>query len=211
MGQGKGRFAVPLVAVLVLVGLAMAAPAPVRAATTYYVGNGGDTSSGGQCANAANTTCTLREAIGAAAAGDTITFKAGVTAVTLTSDQFSLTRNVTIAGPTGGATVRRNASAGAFRILTVNSGVTANLSNLTIRGGSDASGAGGGGIYNNGGTTTLANVTVSGNTSGGLGGGIYLNGGTVTLTNSTVSGNTGSLAAAASQTAAARSRSWTAP
>ena len=67
----------------------------------------------------------------------------------------------------------------------------------------------GGGIYN-GGTLTLTNSTVSGNTAWATrGGGIY-NSGTLTLTNSTVSGNTAHATAAAS-TMMARSRSPTAP
>jgi hypothetical protein len=51
-------------------------------------------------------------------------------------------------------------------------------------------GNGGAGIRNNGGTLTLTNSTVSGNSSNGNGGGgIYINGGTVTIINSTVSLN----------------------
>jgi hypothetical protein len=61
------------------------------------------------------------------------------------------------------------------------------LANLTIRNGRAT---GGGGIFN-GGTLTVTNSTVSGNTARGMpgkGGGIF-NGGTLTVTNSTVTGN----------------------
>src|SRR5207237_6364804 len=44
------------------------------------------------------------------------------------------------------------------------------------------------GVENSGGTFTITNVTVSGNSSLNTGGGIY-NGGTLTLLNSTISGN----------------------
>ena len=49
----------------------------------------------------------------------------------------------------------------------------------------------GGGLYDGGGTTTLTNCTVSGN-SASYGGGLYNDGGTTTLTNCTVSGNSAS-------------------
>jgi hypothetical protein len=48
----------------------------------------------------------------------------------------------------------------------------------------------GGGVYSLGGTVTLTNTTVSGNTASGSGGGMSSLAGTVTLTNTTVSGNT---------------------
>ncbi len=206
MGTGRRAVAAVLVAVLVLAGVGMA-PVSVRAAVaTYYVGNGGDTS-GGNCTTMGNTTCTLHDAVAASNANDpgtgqnTITFASSVTVVTLTtadaSDSTSglaLTKNVAITGPMGGTlVVQRSGGAGAFRIFYVGIDVTATLSNLTIRSGTTVSGSSGGGILN-GGTVTLTNSTVSGNTASsgsGSGGGIY-NFGTATLTNSTVSGNTAS-------------------
>ena len=44
------------------------------------------------------------------------------------------------------------------------------------------------GIYTSGGTITISNNTISGN-SGGYGGGIYARGGTITVSNNTISGN----------------------
>ena len=71
-------------------------------------------------------------------------------------------------------------------------GVTAELRRFTVTGGwldQDPKSTGGAGIYNDGGgTLTLTNSTVSGNTASG-GGGIFNNGGTLTLANSTVSEN----------------------
>ncbi|MBL0025271.1 MAG: hypothetical protein IPO98_09815 [Saprospiraceae bacterium] len=48
----------------------------------------------------------------------------------------------------------------------------------------------GGGMYTNGGTNTMTNNTISGNTARSDGGGMYTNGGTNTLPNNTISGNT---------------------
>jgi hypothetical protein len=101
------------------------------------------------------------------------------------------------------------------RVLVIGSGITVNISGVTIRNG--GTGGGGGGIFNvgtltltnsavsgssadgtggaggggisNAGTLTLINTTVNGNNAGPNGGGIY-NNGTMTLINSTVSGNT---------------------
>ena len=77
------------------------------------------------------------------------------------------------------------------RVFEVTSGVTANLSGLTITGGNANYG---GGLYNQGGTVTLTNVTVSGNTATISGGGLFNSpaefGTTLTLDNCTVGGNT---------------------
>ena len=56
------------------------------------------------------------------------------------------------------------------------------------------SGGNGGGIYN-GGSSTITNSTISGNTASGgnIGGGGISNSGNITLTNSTISGNTASV------------------
>ena len=81
----------------------------------------------------------------------------------------------------GNRSVRPNS-----RVLVAGSGITVNISGVTIRNG--GTGGGGGGIFNAG-TVTLTNSTVSGNNAGENGGGIYNGDGTVTLTNSTVSGN----------------------
>ena len=95
---------------------------------------------------------------------------------------------MTITGPAAGVTVSGN---NASRVFQVDPSVTASISGLTITGGNTT--GSGGGLYN-GGTTTLTNCTVSGNSAtsyGGYGGGLY-NGGTLTMTNCTVSGNSAS-------------------
>jgi hypothetical protein len=88
-----------------------------------------------------------------------------------------------------GATIRRDSAAPLFRILEVASGAKLTLNSLTITGGRPSAVSnfdGGGGILN-GGTLTLNNSSVSGNTAQ-FGGGIK-SPGTLALNSSTVSGN----------------------
>jgi uncharacterized repeat protein (TIGR01451 family)/CSLREA domain-containing protein len=83
------------------------------------------------------------------------------------------------------------------RVFHVTGGHIVSISGVTIRGG-QAMNANGGGIYNNGGSLTLTDCTITDNqalgadgtplVSSGLGGGIY-NLGTLIVTGSTVSGN----------------------
>ena len=110
--------------------------------------------------------------------------------ITLTSGQLTLSNTTlteTIFGPAAGLTI---SGGGLSRVFEVNSGVTASISRLTITGGSTS--GNGGGLYNLG-TTTLTDVTVSGNSAPNTstyGDGIY-NSGAITLTDCTVSGNSG--------------------
>ncbi len=142
--------------------------------------------------------CSLREAIQAAntnaavdacAAGEpvpTVDVIGPVVTGTiiLTSGTLSVTDDLTIDGPgVGSLTISGN---NASAVLTVDA-VTVNLHDLTIADGS--TGAGGGGIWNQG-TLTLHSSKVSGNTAPGSEGGGILNSGTLELNDSTVSGNT---------------------
>jgi hypothetical protein len=134
----------------------------------------------------------LRQAISNAAAGDTINFSLppGTAAITLTSDQLLINKNLTISGPGAGLlTVQRSTASGTpqFRIFQIASS-TVTISGLTIANGNPTSAVGGG--IGGGGTLTITNCTVSGNTAVS-GGGISI-GGTVTITNSTIAGNTAS-------------------
>ena len=75
-----------------------------------------------------------------------------------------------------------------WRVFYIYSGNDVSISGVTIRHGNTSTN--GGGIRNEGGTLTLTNSTVSGNTSSGnSGGGIYNILGTLTLVNTTVSDN----------------------
>jgi hypothetical protein len=87
----------------------------------------------------------------------------------------------TIDGMSQPVTIKGN---GSGSVLSVLNGVTLTLEGLTITGG-----AGTGGINNLGGTLTLVNSTLTGNTATNGGGIANSNGGTLTLTNSTLSGN----------------------
>ena len=79
--------------------------------------------------------------------------------------------DVTITGPSVGVTIARSTAAGTpdFRIMEVNSGVTATLENLTITGGNAGSSGAAAAIFNSG-TLTLTNSTLSGNSAGNGGG-----------------------------------------
>ena len=217
------------VALLALVGAAT--PTPVRAAGgTYYVGSTDGTTSvtTGCVTDFANTTCTLRGALAQNATdggGGTVSFGSTIPAATVTTidiggGTLTLANDVTIDGTgqaggdqrglhgetavvhgeTSGVTVSSVTGTDADRAATpsgtsggggiYNNGGTMTVTNSTLSGNSAING--GGGIYNNGGTVTVTNSTLSGNSATNGGGGIYNNGGTVTVTNSTLSGNSAS-------------------
>ena len=121
----------------------------------------------------------LRAQILAAASGDTINFSVSGT-ITLASSLPAIAISLTIDGSGQAITVD---GATSFQILSVNSGATLNLRNLTIAHG--FSSGDGGGVANEG-TLTVTNCTFSNNSTGinGDGGGID-NAGTLTVTNST--------------------------
>jgi methionine-rich copper-binding protein CopC len=143
--------------------------------------------------------CTLRAAIETAnfvPSDDVISFNASLNngTISLGSALPDLGDNVNsgnldITGP--GATllkVQRDSGAAQFRIFTVPSGKTVNISGLTISGGDSALDGGG---VSNAGTLNLDDVVVSGNSTDNDGGGVRNNsGGTLTITGSTIGGNT---------------------
>ena len=133
----------------------------------------------------------LREAITAAnnQAGDDIINFSVTGTINLTGALPDLSSNIQIHGPGAASlTVRRN-TGGDYSIFTVVGGPTVVLDGLTISNGSGTNGGlYGGGIFNDyGGTLTVSNITLSGNSSD-YGGGI-LNFGTLTVSNSTLLGN----------------------
>ena len=134
----------------------------------------------------------LRDAITTAnttAGNDDIVFNTGVTgtialAAALPTIITSATAGaLTITGP-GASSLTISGSAGGFSIFTINTGGDLSISGVTVSG---ANTSGNGGAFNNSGTLTLTNSTLSGNTAT-KGGGIY-NSGILTVTNSTLSGN----------------------
>src|SRR5271165_697809 len=143
----------------------------------------------------------LRQAIALADAstGDnTITFDPVVFSthrtIALTAGQLTLTDTIgatTITGPLPGVTITRSTAANtpAFRIMQVNSGVTATLENLTITGGNAGGEGFGGGIDNFGTLLTLTNCTLSDNSANSGGGIENESGASLTLTNTILSTN----------------------
>ena len=169
-----GRVLQRLFIAALVTGLALGAgPALAAHAATITVNTTADSGPG-----------SLRQAIQDAAPGDTINFSV-TGAITLTSGELFITKNLTIQGP--GATSLAISGDDASRVVRVGPGTTVTITDITIRNGYTYAGAG---IENNG-ALMLINVAVRDNTSESSGGGI-LNYGPLTLTNVTISGNTAS-------------------
>jgi CSLREA domain-containing protein len=128
----------------------------------------------------------LREAIAAAPAGETIDFAVAGT-INLALGQLTIGQDLTVAGP--GANLLTINAGGASRVLEI-AGGTVNVSGLTLTGGSAPDG---GGVRNlAGAVSTLSGMSIHGNTATAAqydaGGGVR-NSGTLTITGSTISGN----------------------
>src|SRR5262245_6357118 len=122
---------------------------------------------------------------------DVIDFAPGLSgAIALTSGQLSITDDLTIDGP--GADRLAVSGSDASRVFRIDSGVTADIDDVTITHGRADNG---GGIWNAGGSLSLSQVIVSQNqvlgTLGnrGQGGGVFNQGGALTVDHSTFSGN----------------------
>ena len=82
--------------------------------------------------------CSLREALATAAPGDTITFDSALSGGTIrVTSTLTISRNITIDGSALAVTITisgdtNNNGTGDVQVLMVNSGVIANLNNLTI-------------------------------------------------------------------------------
>lgn len=190
-------------------------------AATFDVNNAGDLPLGASSPCDGVGTCTLRAAVQAANAAsntadsqgvvqpDIINIPAGTYTLTITNTggvnedlaatgDLDITESVTLTGAGSGTTlIDGNNIDRVFHIIQSGSNTVAvNLSDVTVENGY-LSGGIGSGIYNNGGTVTITNATISNNmakntgvaTSGATGGGIY-NNGTLSLNTVTVSGNT---------------------
>lgn len=131
---------------------------------------------------------TLRQALIDICDGGTIDFDAGLAnnTITLTSDQLTISRTMTIANPyASNLSISGNNT---YTVFYIDNGSVVTMNNLNIING--YSSFYGGGIHNNDGTLIIQNSTVS-NNSAYVGGGIYdgLNN-SLTIENCTISGNT---------------------
>jgi hypothetical protein len=90
-----------------------------------------------------------------------------------------ITSRITIEG--NGATIARRGNAPDFALMSVRSAGDLTIHNATLSGGSSRNGSG----VSNGGTLSIQNSTISGNTGSSV-----ANGGTLTIENSTISNNT---------------------
>ena len=112
----------------------------------------------------ANATTSLREAIQLAGNNDTIQFQSGLTGqIVLNGTELMITKNLTIAGP--GADKLAISGGDVSRVLSIQPGITVGISQITIRDGRNAAGAGI--LVLHGGTLTLNKVTLSDNTAVG--------------------------------------------
>ena len=100
---------------------------------------------------------TLRATLAAATSGEVIDFAAAVRTIDLTSAGLTIGVSVTIQNDLGPGPVTIDGG-GLFTVLTVNSGVTASLSELTITDGM-ASSVDGAGIINSGTLLTISDCT----------------------------------------------------
>jgi predicted outer membrane repeat protein len=177
MADRNRRFALAKITLLLLF-LAMSG---LARAATFTVINTNDTGIGSLRAaiTSANAAPTVVNNINFTVSG-TITLGSSLPAIANTSPG-----SLTIDGSGQAITVD---GANSFQILSVNSGATLTLHNLTIANGSaEPVPFAGGGILNDG-TLTVTNSTFSGNSAGIRGGGVFTSG-TMTVTNTTFSGN----------------------
>lgn len=154
------------------------------AAGTFTVLNSNDSGAG-----------SLRQAIADANSGDTVGFSADLAGKTvlLQTGALFLDKDLTIdaSGLTAPPTIDGNGPTSGTRVFIIDSGCTVLLDSLIItngKAGDPPPNNCGGGIFNDLGTVTVRNCTISGS-SAEYGGGIMNNGGTVSLSNSTVTGN----------------------
>ena len=146
----------------------------------------------------------LRQSIQEASVDDTIVFQIPTTdpgynpatnvfTITLTSDELTIGKNLTIDGGSARIVVQHDPSAALkYRVFHVTNGVVT-LSRLTNAKGSPAGNTEGGGIYNSA-TLTITNCLLTGNalaTNTNTEGGAVYNaaGATLTVSNSTIQGN----------------------
>ncbi|MCX6021034.1 MAG: hypothetical protein NTZ05_04770, partial [Chloroflexi bacterium] len=143
----------------------------------FIAANGADAN---DCLSDATACLTLGGAVAKAHGGALVQVPAGTY-----NERITLGKNIRMVGAGPKTTILDGQAGGP--VLTVNSGVTASVSDVTIRNGA---GTNGGGVVNSG-TLSVKNSAVRGNTAGGGGGGVFnAAGAALLLVNSLVTGNT---------------------
>ena len=165
--------------IVLAAGVALAVAPISTAGATITVANTNDSGAG-----------SLRQAIAGASPGETIVVPAGT--YTLSSEELSIEKGLTISGHGSSDTILR--SGGAFRVFEVSGGEAVTISGVTIRDGEEVeSNARGGGLRNSGNNLTLREVVVTHNLakaeSGTAFGGGLVNSGSLTLIDSSVTEN----------------------
>lgn len=147
-------------------------------------------------AHCPGASCTLRDAIAKASAGDKITFNMSgfpTATITLTQGELVIDKNLTIQGP-GSAilTIDANHASRIFRVGVYITNITVSISGMTITNGNTPHEGAGIYVYNTGGapnSLSLNDMIITQNTgTTSNGGGIY-NGGNLTITNSYITDN----------------------
>ena len=170
-----------------LLAMLMAATPAGAVGSTYTVDTLADgAANSSDCTTPVAGSCSLRDALDAVVDGDSIVFASGVTGtISLTRGELYLDHSVTLSGP--GKDLLTIDAHGASRIFYVCSDPT--IEGVTITGGSERHG---GALYDEcGGTTTLRNVLVTGNTATSAGGG-GVEAHNLILIDSVIEGNTAS-------------------
>ena len=169
-----------------LLAMLMAATPAGAVGSTYYVDTLADgAANAADCINNIVDSCSLRDALDAAADGDTIEFTSGLSGTIALTHALDVDSGIVLRGP-GAANLTLNGGA-IDRIFYINqSGSDLTIEGLTITGGSSA--AGGGILDNSVADLTLENVVVTGNTSSGNGGGVF-SVGSISIIDSLISDN----------------------
>ena len=162
---------------------------PTALASTTWYADGVNGNDGNDCKSSTTACKTIGHAISLASSGDSVF----VAAATYT-ENLTISISLKLIGASAATTI---IDGGAVNTVVTISSATASvfLSKFTIRNGKKGNSfvGGGGGIFNDGGTLTVTNSIVTGNSvSAGYfaanGGGVY-NSGTLTISNSTLSEN----------------------
>ena len=197
------RYAGVLLLSLLALSALLAGPVPVVHAATFTVNSPADAvdaNPGDGVCDDGTGNCTLRAAVqetNAAPGADTVSLPAGTYTLTIAgrgenaaaTGDLDITDDLTVNGAGAADTIVDGGRLDRlFDVDPANTGVSVQMSGLTVRHG-DADSGGGGGILSGVGNVSLTNVTISFNSGGLFGGGIYSRDGVMSISDSTIRGN----------------------